>query len=318
MLINKLISLTFLIIMLLIENSYEQDYPNEDSPNPMQVWSIFDDIISGQAPTTFTESYITTQVKYNPRLRPIGIYGKNKNIAKTGALIIQVILSLRQVVTLDEKNQILTTSFYLLLSWNDPRLSWKPENYNGIKTITVPASNFWLPDLAILNAVSTNNLITYSPNQNAIINYDGTEYLTLSFASQSTRCKLNVYNYPFDVQKCQIVIGSWMGNYNEINFQSPDEKPVDLKSYINHSIWTLRSIKDDNLVDLNRFNLYNLNLNGNLNNPNRFRSVDIKFELELKRNPLYIMINGIFPCFILNYVILLAFAVPLASQVTLC
>lgn len=312
------VGLIILTIILKSKYSNQQDYVTEDAPNPSQVWSIFDDIMSGQAPTTNPDSFITSQIKYNSRLRPIGIYGKNKNIAKTGALLIQVILSLRQIVSLDEKNQILTTSFYLLLSWNDPRLSWKPETYNNIKTITVPASNFWLPDLSILNAVSSNNLITYSPNQNAVINNDGTQYVTLSFASQSTRCKLNVYNYPFDTQKCQIVIGSWMGNYNEINFQSPDEKPYDLKNYINHSIWSLKSIKDNNLIDLNRFNLYNLNLNGNQNNANKFRSVDILYELEMKRNPLYIMINGIFPCFILNIVILIAFGVPLASQVTLC
>ena len=40
--------------------------------------------------------------------------------------------------------------------------------------------------------------------------------------------------------------------------------------------------------------------------------------LRIKRKQLYIMINGVFPCFVLNCVILLAFSLPFGSQIGLC
>jgi len=38
---------------------------------------------------------------------------------------------MRQIVSLDEKNQMMTSSFYLACQWKDGRLKWTPESTNG-------------------------------------------------------------------------------------------------------------------------------------------------------------------------------------------
>jgi hypothetical protein len=289
---------------------------NNEPVSPDDVNRIFTDIMSGKAPTKVTNSYITTEIAYSSKLRPGGIIGNNTNIDEDGSLKLTVMLSLRQLVSLDEKNQILTTSFYLLLKWADPRLMWNPDLYKSLKSITVTASQFWLPDLAIMNAASTTNFISYSSNQNIIISYDGSVFLTVSLPSQSTRCKINAYNFPFDTQNCSIVIGSWLNNDKEFNFQSSNGKKYDTTNYVPHPIWSLKTITQTSLNDSSRFLLANFELNNK--NVSWLKAEDMVFYLILKRNPLYIMINGIFPCFVLNCVILAAFGVPFAQQVALC
>ena len=168
---------------------------------------IYKDIMSGVAPTSNQErSRINTTLSYNKELRPAG-EPEQGFFTTEGAVIVGSIFSLKQIVSFDEKNQVLTTNFYLLLTWFDPRCSWNSAKY-GSTFIVAPALSFWLPDLAILNAASGESLIKYSTTQTVLISKDGQIFLTLGFPSQATKCKLNVYNYPFDTQKCSIKIGS--------------------------------------------------------------------------------------------------------------
>ena len=162
---------------------------------------IFNDILSGKAPTTNKLSFISDVVPYNPKIRPGGIIGSNTNIDEVGALKIYVSILVRRLVGLDERNQMLSSFVMFLLRWNDPRLSWNSTMYDGIEVQTAPASSFWLPDLSILNmADASTNLISYVSNQNIIINSDGTIYLSMGIPKLVTRCNMNVYKYPFDRQ----------------------------------------------------------------------------------------------------------------------
>lgn len=283
--------------------------------SPNDVNKVYNEILNGKAPTTVSYSLITNITTYNPKIRPIGL-PDSINVDEKGALIIRVSFSLRQIVTLDEKNQLLTSSFYLLLNWNDPRLMWNKTVYNNVDSIVAGASAFWLPDMAIINSGSASNLITLPSNQNIIITSEGFVYLTLSLPAQQTRCRLNVYNYPFDTQNCSIIIGSWMNNIFEFNFEVETNLTYsNTNNYIRHPIWELKSFEYKDLFDTSRFDIANDDLK---NYDMSLVANDIGYYLILKRNSLYIMINGIFPCLVLNCVILIAFSLPFNSQVGLC
>jgi hypothetical protein len=82
------------------------------STNPYN--HIYRDIQSGLAPTTNPSySMITSQEAYNPMIMPTNVRGPLKHIDRNGSLKLALVMSLKQIVSLDEKNQILTTSFYL-------------------------------------------------------------------------------------------------------------------------------------------------------------------------------------------------------------
>ncbi|XP_066841216.1 acetylcholine receptor subunit beta [Anser cygnoides] len=68
-----------------------------------------------------------------------------------GRVLVRVGLVLAQLVSLDEKNEELTTKVYLDLSWQDPRLRWDPQAYGGLGVLRVPAERLWLPDIVLDN-----------------------------------------------------------------------------------------------------------------------------------------------------------------------
>jgi hypothetical protein len=159
-----------------------------------------------------------------------------------------------------------------------------------------------------MNAAGATNLVSYPSNQNIEIHDDGTSFLTLSLPSQQTRCALNFYKYPFDSQKCSIVIGSWIYDDFDVNFTASNKS--DYSSFVDHPYWQLTSINQSWVADASRFNLHHVS--------NHYKSQDLAFELVLKRRPLYTMITSIFINFVLNIVILLAFWMPIPSQIIVC
>ncbi len=97
---------------------YSYDYSSSNSTSEEIIhdgnWMILSDILTGQAPLSVSsKSYIDKRVAYSKNLRPTGIAGQNTNINAEGALLVTINLALNQFVSLDEKNQIWTTSFYL-------------------------------------------------------------------------------------------------------------------------------------------------------------------------------------------------------------
>ena len=73
------------------------------STNPYS--HIYKDIQSGVAPTTNPSySMITEQESYNPMIMPTNVRGPLKHIDKNGSLRLALVMSLKQSVSLDEKN----------------------------------------------------------------------------------------------------------------------------------------------------------------------------------------------------------------------
>ena len=93
---------------------------------------------------------------------------------------------------------------------------------------------------------------------------------------------------------------------------------IDIDEYDEHPIWTLKSITKRTVFDHGRLDLVNFVNSLTKKNTTYLTASDMIIDLTLKRSPLYIMINGFLPCFILNLVILIAFPMPFASQVFIC
>lgn len=113
-----------------------------------------------------TESSIEDDLKTD-------IFNKyNKNSRPNGVVNIGLELILKQVVGLDEKNQIMITSSLLIAQWTDKRLAWNHSTYN-INHISVKANQIWLPDLFIINTADSNGFIPVNDFNLAYTQYDG-------------------------------------------------------------------------------------------------------------------------------------------------
>ena len=233
--------------------------------------------------------------------------GYNNLIRPSSLIEIDVKLSFKQINNLDEKNQILTSNSYFACFWYDSRLQWDPSEYGDTNDVLIPSNKLWMPDLFIINTASTSGYVSIPASTLAWVRNDGAVYVVFYISSQQTRCTLDMKYYPFDTQSCSIVIGSWMMDVTKLKFIT-DSSNIDSSSYVEHAVWQLLSITSKSVNTSDRY--FSLD--------NSMVNEDVFFNFVLKRRPLYFMINNIFPCLILNCVVLLLFALPFVPQVNAC
>lgn len=78
---------------------------------------------------------------YNKGVRPVQDWRKPTTV--------QVYLKIYAILEVDERKQALSTYIWYHQSWADEFLTWDPENFGNITTITVPTDWIWLPDIVV-------------------------------------------------------------------------------------------------------------------------------------------------------------------------
>lgn len=86
----------------------------------------------------------------------------------------------------------------------------------------------WQPDLTLYNSASGSAIDHYG-NTHCLVYNTGT-VLWVPPTKFESFCELDLKNWPFDVQKCEIVIGSWTYSGYQINITTIDPA-VEVKPY---------------------------------------------------------------------------------------
>lgn len=111
-------------------------------------------------------------------------------------------------------------------------------------------------------------------------------------------CKIQMKNFPFDKQTCQLTFGSWMYLVDELNVTARNDKGDD-SYYVHNGEWDL----DDFPVERHEILYAGYDL----------PFVDVTFTLVLQRRPTYYIFNIIFPTFLVGLVSVLSFSLPPAT-----
>ncbi|XP_050409027.1 neuronal acetylcholine receptor subunit alpha-7 [Patella vulgata] len=92
-----------------------------------------------------------------------------------GPVIIKVGLTVTQLLHVNEKSQTLRLDGRLLMNWHDSRLMWDSTQYNGTRSLRLPAESLWQPDITLYNSggnmeldnlrltIFSNGMVSYSP-----------------------------------------------------------------------------------------------------------------------------------------------------------
>lgn len=232
--------------------------------------------------------------------------GYNKNIRPDEEVTVDITASLQQIVSIDDKQQIMTSSSFITQMWTDERLQWTPSSNNNIEVVMLPVKSLWIPDTFVLNSADANGYLAINDYSLASVDSDGSVAMILPALTIRTRCNIRAQKFPFDQQICAINLTSWAQGENRIAYTENDSLVIDISGYTEHSLWELS--KTDMIV---------------------FRAEDrapfewtynnvISIQLHLRRKPSYFILNGIFACLVLNCVTLIAFTLPFATQINLC
>ncbi|XP_064089979.1 neuronal acetylcholine receptor subunit alpha-6-like [Macrobrachium nipponense] len=124
---------------------------------------------------------------------------------------------------MDERSHSLMVDAWMSNEWRDTRLSWNPNGYEAIPSITVPHDMLWEPDIAVYNSADVGGNLAYG-NVLALLNSRGM-IVFVAPAKLHFTCVMDLTGWPHDTPNCTCVIGSWMHDGHAINLRLPDDKP---------------------------------------------------------------------------------------------
>ncbi|XP_071480002.1 neuronal acetylcholine receptor subunit alpha-6-like [Diadema antillarum] len=159
-------------------------------------------------------------------------YNKHNPPSHNESTRVKMGVILRSVANLDEFEGTFSAIVWQKLFWTDPRLAWNESNFDGIDVLRLPASQLWIPDIVLYNSVA--EWETLSPVH--VLAYpDGIVY-SIAPLSVKSSCEMNLAKYPYDVQNCTLVWGSWIHDESMISLQ-PFDPALDLHDLVPNPRW---------------------------------------------------------------------------------
>ncbi|KAF3852000.1 hypothetical protein F7725_005355 [Dissostichus mawsoni] len=207
-------------------------------------------------------NYLLSPERYNKLIRPA--------INKTQQVTISIQVSLAQLISINEREQIMTTNLWLFQEWNDYRLRWDPEKYEGIKKLRIPSKHIWLPDIVLYNK---RHLLASARHLQVGLRHRGAE-LPLRPA--------------------------------ELHSQVP---LVDLRPHGAGPEPHERLRQPDDFTPSGEWDIVSLPARKN-EDPNDITYLDITYDFVIKRKPLFYTINLIIPCVLITSLAILVFYLP--------
>ncbi|XP_029909594.1 neuronal acetylcholine receptor subunit beta-2 [Myripristis murdjan] len=236
-------------------------------------------------------NYLLGPERYNKLIRPA--------VNKSQQVTISIQVSLSQLISVNEREQIMTTNLWLFQEWNDYRLRWDPDKYEGIKKLRIPSKHIWLPDIVLYN--NADGVYEVSFYCNAVVSNTG-DIFWLPPAIYKSACAIEVKNFPFDQQNCTLKFRSWTYDHTEVDL-----------------ILTSDFASRDDFTPSGEWDIVSLPARKN-EDPNDITYLDITYDFVIKRKPLFYTINLIIPCVLITSLAILVFYLPsdCGEKMTLC
>ncbi|XP_077419497.1 neuronal acetylcholine receptor subunit beta-4 [Vanacampus margaritifer] len=236
-------------------------------------------------------NWLLGEHRYNPLIRPA--------VNLTERVTVKLQVSLAQLISVNEREQIMTTNVWLTQHWVDYRLSWDPAKYEGIDKLRIPSRHIWLPDVVLYNNADGTYEVTVFTNvivlSNGSINW-------LPPAIYKSACKIEVKHFPFDMQNCTLKFRSWTYDHTEIDLILKTEV-ASMDDFTPSGEWDILALPGRRTV-----------------NPLDATYVDVTYDFIIKRKPLFYTINLIIPCVLITSLAILVFYLPsdCGEKMTLC
>uniref|UniRef100_A0A8C9XZW6 Cholinergic receptor nicotinic beta 4 subunit n=1 Tax=Sander lucioperca TaxID=283035 RepID=A0A8C9XZW6_SANLU len=236
-------------------------------------------------------NWLLRKDRYNLLIRPA--------VNRTERVPVKLQVSLAQLISVNEREQIMTTNVWLTQHWVDYRLSWDPAKYEGIDKLRIPSRHIWLPDIVLYNNADGTYEVTVFTN--AIVLFNGS-INWLPPAIYKSACKIEVKHFPFDQQNCTLKFRSWTYDHTEIDLILKSEV-ASMDDFTPSGEWDILALPGRRTV-----------------NPLDPTYVDLTYDFIIKRKPLFYTINLIIPCVLITSLAILVFYLPsdCGEKMTLC
>ncbi|XP_022096682.1 neuronal acetylcholine receptor subunit alpha-10-like isoform X2 [Acanthaster planci] len=228
--------------------------------------------------------------EYSRYVRPV--------LNETKVLEVFYHMKLSRILKIDERNQILTTAFWLEQRWRDDFLVWDPLDYDNITAINIPTRQIWIPDTVLYDSADVDKEPgTGIMMTNAVVSSEGGVFWAAPAIFKSS-CSLDITYFPFDKQTCPMKFGPWAYKGNEVVMRTVAEKG-DWSQMTTNGQWELLDMPV--VAHLVEYGCC----------PDPFS--DVTFTLKLRRKALFYVFSLLFPSIFMSLISFLSFYLPAES-----
>jgi hypothetical protein len=212
---------------------------------------------------------------------------------------VNISMTIKTVLKVDERFQYISFYAWFSVQWKDDFLIWNETEHPGTQIIKVPYQQVWIPDISLYYSESHIHDLGVHP----FVSVSSRGYVTwFPGAMYTVQCHLKVQNFPFDEQKCNMVVGAW---------QTTDWTPKVVPQGGTKN--AASEIAENGEWDFKEFTFsvaYN----------SEFALSQIVYTLVFKRRYLYFILSTIMPVIILAILNSLTFLIPAESgeRITFC
>ncbi|XP_005058641.1 PREDICTED: 5-hydroxytryptamine receptor 3A [Ficedula albicollis] len=224
--------------------------------------------------------------RYQKGTRPVRDWRTTTNVA--------IDLMVYAILSVDEKNQVLTTYIWYRQHWTDEFLKWDPARFDNLTQISLPVESIWVPDILINEFVDVGK----SPHVPYVYVSHHGEVQNLKPIQVMTACSLDIYNFPFDVQNCSLTFTSWLHHIRDINlslWRQPELVKFDRSVFMNQGEWEL-------LYVLSHFQEFSVKSSDSY--------AEMKFYVVIRRRPLFYTVSLLLPSIFLMVMDIVGFYLP--------
>ncbi|XP_062584945.1 neuronal acetylcholine receptor subunit alpha-6-like isoform X1 [Saccostrea cucullata] len=219
---------------------------------------------------------------YNKYVRPSDV---------TNTSIEFVLFSLND---LDMKSQTMSTSGWMTVKWEDPRLVWSKASNGDIEYIYIKQDKIWRPELIIDNSVGGmdpigNDEIFFRVKNTGEVRWDPPGLFI-------THCDIDIAYFPFDYQMCKIEVTSFAFTTEVLTLNKSHDK-VNTENFNENGEWILYSSRVEEWV---------LEENGETFS-------ELEFQIVFQRRPWYYLTNTVYPVILISLLTNLSFLLPTDS-----
>uniref|UniRef100_A0A3Q1GUB3 5-hydroxytryptamine receptor 3A-like n=1 Tax=Acanthochromis polyacanthus TaxID=80966 RepID=A0A3Q1GUB3_9TELE len=166
-----------------------------DGESPQRVCS-YQDVLNYLNLTKANELFSMT--------RPVKDYKRSTEVSLE--LLLYAILDVKEI------DQTFVPYVWILMKWQNDYISWDPHDFCGITNVSLPTEVLWKPDLTIEEMIEKDKA---PPSPQLTIDYNGTVFVQNDQVLVST-CRMHVYKFPFDTQRCTLSFKSVVHTVTEI------------------------------------------------------------------------------------------------------
>ncbi|XP_072023908.1 neuronal acetylcholine receptor subunit alpha-3-like isoform X2 [Amphiura filiformis] len=223
---------------------------------------------------------------YGPiSLRPV------RNHTHTTTVSFRMLIS--QIVEFDERLQQIKISCWLKQQWFDEFLTWNPAFNGNVSQLYVPQTDVWVPDITLYDNIDDH----FEHVKDILLWISHTGLVTwYTPAILKSSCKVQVKNFPFDIQYCEMTFASWSYDSSELNIVYTNDSDATQNVFHSNGVWLLEKVH----VKRKEYKF------ACCEHPWAY----LVYSFEMKRSPSFYISNIIVPCILLSFMTMLVFTLP--------